>query len=122
MARILVVDDEPDITSTMAVLLEIEGHEVLTAMDGAHALKCLRELNDELVDLIITDWRMPRLDGLELCRILRDGNGTKGIPIVFISANRQEPDGRGELFDRFLVKPVAFDELLVEIKVLCANK
>ena len=79
MARILVVDDEPDERFLLRRLFERAGHEVTEAADGAAALAIAREL---LPDLVVTDMRMPVMDGAELIRRLRADPATAGIPIL----------------------------------------
>ena len=79
MARILVVDDEPDERFLLRRMLEREGYEVLDASDGAGALAIVRE---SLPDLVLTDMMMPVMDGAELIRRLRGDPATAGIPIL----------------------------------------
>ena len=79
MARILVVDDEPDERFLLRRLFERAGHEVTEAADGAAALAIARE---SLPDLVVTDMRMPVMDGAELIRRLRADPATAGIPIL----------------------------------------
>jgi circadian clock protein KaiC len=86
MGRILIVDDEPDERFMLRRTLERAGHEVTDAADGAAALAIAREL---LPDLVVTDMRMPIMDGPELIRRLRGDHATAGIPIL---ASTGEPD------------------------------
>lgn len=83
MATILLVDDDPNILRPLRLLLEREGYRVLTASDGQAALAAAAV---ESPNLIVTDWMMPRLDGVGLCRQLRDDAATADIPVVMLSA------------------------------------
>ena len=88
MARILVVDDEPDERFLLRRMFERAGHEVLDAADGAAALAIVRESPP---DLIVTDMMMPVMDGAELIRRLRADPATAGIPIM---ASTGDPTSR----------------------------
>jgi CheY-like chemotaxis protein len=83
MARILVVDDEPPIRDLLTEFLADEGHTVLTAVDGLAALDLLAE---QAVDLVVTDAMMPRVDGPNLVRRMRDDPRTRGIAVILMSA------------------------------------
>lgn len=115
MASILLVDDEPDLLTVLAILLDIEGYEVLTAADGAAALDLVAA---RPVDLVVADLMMPNMDGVELCRRLRSNPATRHIPIVLNSAGAQEPPGAGVLFDVFMAKPQRFEDQLRIIRQL----
>ena len=79
MKNILVVDDEFDILTTWRLVLQIEGYEVVTASNGLLALDAARA---HLPDLIITDWMMPRMDGVALIRELAHDPALSGVPVV----------------------------------------
>jgi len=83
MARILVVDDEPHILQVVTIKLRNAGHEVTTAGDGEEALDIACERHP---DLIITDFQMPFMTGLELCTRLATREDTKVIPIIILTA------------------------------------
>jgi DNA-binding response OmpR family regulator len=83
MKTILVVDDEPAILDLLTTLLEEEGYRVLSAVDGAAALE---GLDQEAVDVVITDGMMPRLGGEALIRALRERPETRDVPVIFVSA------------------------------------
>lgn len=114
MARILVVDDELDILSAMSVLLKFDGFEVITASDGVQALKIMHETS---IDLILTDWMMPNMDGIELCRLLRADERWRAIPIIGNSA-AVIPPIFADWFDAVFHKPCGIDELLEAIRRL----
>lgn len=85
MSMILLVDDEPDLLDLYTDVLEIMGDQVIQAHDGMDALE---KAHQQRPDLIVTDWMMPRMDGVELCqRVLRDPR-LKGIPIILHSSRR----------------------------------
>ena len=81
--RILVVDDEAHIVQVLSFKLRNAGYEVLTAVDGEEGLEIATE---EVPDLIITDFQMPYLTGLELCRALADQEVTRNIPVLMLTA------------------------------------
>ncbi|MGV3569941.1 MAG: response regulator [Ramlibacter sp.] len=112
---ILLVDDEPDLLTILALLLEMEQFEVATASDGVQALDVVRSGN---IALVLTDLMMPRLDGIGLCQALRGDPATRHIPIILSSAGAAKPPGEGTLFDVFMSKPALFDEQLGHIRKL----
>ena len=114
-ARILIVDDEPNILATMAPLLRSRGYEVL---DGDVRARRAREpsTGDE-PDLVILDLGLPDMDGVEVCRQIRDGRST---PIVVLSARGAEGDKVRALdagADDYVTKPFGTEELLARIRV-----
>ena len=113
--QLLVVDDEPKLLRAVAVDLRGEGYQVMTANNGAEALISIAQ---KLPDLIISDIRMPGMDGYELARRLRRNESTALIPIVFLTAKDTTSD-RIEGFrtgvDAYLTKPFEPDELLAVI-------
>ena len=113
--RILVVDDDPVALKLTAHYLKTFGHQAVMAMDGLNALEIL--LNDE-IDLIITDWRMPKLNGLELCRRLRAENFPRYIYCILLTANQDKNslvEGMDAGADDFIVKPFNIQELRVRV-------
>jgi two-component system response regulator MprA len=104
---VLVVEDEPVIRELMAILLEDEGYAVRQAIDGLQALEMLEQ---HAVDLILSDVKMPRLDGASLVHRLRSRGDA--IPVVLMSAVYAEVDLPGV---RFLRKPVNCEHLLTVI-------
>jgi len=81
--RILVVDDEPHIVQVVSLKLRNAGYEVLTAADGEEAFDVAREA---MPHLIITDFQMPYMTGLELCRALANDEKTRAIPVIILTA------------------------------------
>jgi DNA-binding NarL/FixJ family response regulator len=113
--RILVVDDEAKLLRAVAVDLRAEGYDVVTARSGAEALALVAQ---SLPDLVVSDIRMPGMDGYQLARRLRENQRTAIIPIIFLTAKDTSAD-RIEGFragvDAYITKPFEPDELLVVI-------
>jgi len=115
---ILIVDDEPDITTTYAMLFEYHGFRVITAYDGKNALKVI----DELVpDIIISDYMMPLMNGAELCTTIKKDPRWEAIPFILQSAAFHAKDINAP-YDLLLQKPVTFNVLLTEVIRLTAHK
>jgi DNA-binding response OmpR family regulator len=111
--RILIVDDEPAIRKFVRANLEARDYETLLAMDGSEACEIIER---ELPDLIILDIMMPKTDGFEVCRQVREWSQ---IPIIFLSAKASEMDKVKCLemgADDYITKPFGIDELLARIK------
>jgi len=87
-AKILVVDDDPDMREALQMILESAGYTVVMAEDGE---KCLVKLKEERPDLLILDLLMPRMDGFEVCKVLKDPRHAKhaGMPIIILSSVRE---------------------------------
>jgi DNA-binding response OmpR family regulator len=111
LATVLLVDDDPNILRPLRLLVEREGYRVLTAADGAAAL-ALAAI--ESPGLIVTDWMMPQVDGVELCRRLRSDSATAEIPVVMLSA-ALPPEPREPLWDVLLLKPAPIGKLMTAI-------
>jgi DNA-binding NarL/FixJ family response regulator len=114
--RLLVVDDEPNLLMAIAAVLRDQGFEVTTARNGKDALL---QIAKSLPDLIVSDVRMPVMDGYRLARQLRSAPHTKLIPIVFLTA-KDETEDRIEGFragvDVYLTKPFEPDELIAVVQ------
>ncbi|HTJ91656.1 MAG TPA: response regulator [Pararobbsia sp.] len=117
MKVILVVDDEFDILTTWQMVLQLEGYTVLTAPNGKIALEIARKTPP---DLIITDWMMPVMDGLELSRLLASDPALSSIPLILASAAWREPEVPHP-HAVFIRKPVSMDELVEIVRRLIAS-
>jgi len=113
--RILVIEDEERIAQFVKRGLIYEGYRVDVAYDGSSGLQMARE---QLPDLVILDWMLPGLDGLEVCRRLR---AASDVPILMLTAKEDVQDrvtGLDAGADDYLIKPFDFDELLARIRAL----
>jgi len=113
--RILVVDDDPMVASTVQRVLRPEGYDVEVALGGAQALEQARA---HPPDLVVLDLMMPGIDGLEVCRQLRTGGN---LPILMLTARSGTADrvrGLDTGADDYLVKPFAYAELLARVRAL----
>jgi two-component system response regulator MprA len=115
-ARILVVDDEPAVQNALSRALALERYEVAQAGDGSQALE---ELSAGSYDAVILDIAMPKVDGLEVCRRLREGGDR--TPILILTARAEVDDRVAGLdvgADDYLVKPFALRELSARLRAL----
>jgi DNA-binding response OmpR family regulator len=116
--KILVAEDEPDIRGLITFSLKYAGFAVVEALNGEEALDMAAAENP---DLVLLDVRMPKLNGYEVCKILKSQDATKGIPIVFISARGQEAEIKRGLelgAEEYILKPFAPDELYRRVQVI----
>ena len=116
MFHILVVDDDKNIRRLIQALLEAENYTVTTAENGIEALNVFEK---EHIDLAVVDIMMPKMDGYEFTKLLRDQNDN--LPILMVSA-KQEADDRHKGFkmgtDDYITKPIDEEEMLLRIKAL----
>ncbi len=114
--RVLVVDDESNITELVSLGLRYEGFEVLSAADGRGALRAVREFGPAVV---VLDVRMPDIDGFEVCRRMRaDGIW---VPVIFLTARDATEDKVAGLTiggDDYLTKPFSLDELVARVRAI----
>jgi len=114
--KILVVDDEPDAVELIAFNLKAAGFEVVTADDGAEAL---RKARSHAPQLIVLDLMLPEIDGLEVCKLLRRDPATATIPILMLTAKAAEMDrvlGLELGAEDYVTKPFSPRELVLRIK------
>jgi len=110
--RILVVDDDEMVRIALNELLRPEGFEVHTVSSGTEALK---RIDENSYDLLILDIIMPEMDGFELCKRIREKEGLRETPIVFLTAKSREEDRSRGLevgANLFLTKPISPEKLL----------
>ncbi len=115
MSKILVVDDEPSIVDVLSYNLTKAGHQPIAARDGEQAIELARI---ECPDLVILDLMLPGLDGLEVCRRLRQ---TSDLPIIMLTAKDEEIDrvvGLEVGADDYVVKPFSTRELMARVKTV----
>ncbi len=123
--KILVIDDDPDILDAVAMILESQGYEVVTARDGLEGLATLKAENP---DLLMLDLMMPKMDGFAFCKELQDPRWSKfrHTPILILTSVREEASRRRyeletglELdVDDYLEKPMSPDVLLERVNKL----
>ncbi len=114
--KVLVVDDEIHIVHVVAIKLRNNGYEVIPAENGADALELARK---EKPDIIVTDFQMPVMTGLELVEKLRDNEQTRDIPVIMLTARgfAVEDEQKEDLqISKFLSKPFSPKELLRSIE------
>lgn len=123
MARILVVDDEPDIVRVVVKIMEARGHVVTTAHDGVEALD---RVAADPPDVVVLDLNLPRLDGYEVCRRIKAAPATAHVPVVMMTAAYVSLDdakaGHAAGADEYVVKPFLRDVLIHNIERLLPGK
>ena len=116
--RVMVVEDEEALTTLLRYNLEAEGYDVETVDHGEEADLALRE---HVPDLLLLDWMLPGLSGVELCRRLRLRRETERLPIIMLTARGEEADrvrGLATGADDYVVKPFSVPELLARVRAL----
>ena len=116
--HILVVEDEDALSTLLQYNLDKEGYEVVVASDGEEALTLVSE---KLPDLVVLDWMLPKVSGVEVCRQLRAKPETRRTPILMLTARGEETDkvrGLDTGADDYVVKPFAMSELTARIRAL----
>ena len=122
MATILIVEDEPDIQELIAYNVEKAGHEAVRAASAEQALEVVREA---LPHLILIDWMLPGMSGIELARWLRGNRRTEGIPLIMVTARGAEQDKLAGLetgADDYMTKPFSPAELNARIKAVLRRR
>ena len=117
-ARILIVEDEEALTLLLRYNLEAEGYKVETVARGDDADTRLKE---GVPDLVILDWMLPGLSGIEICRRLRARSETRSLPIIMLTARGEEDErirGLGTGADDYIVKPFSVPELVARVGAL----
>jgi two-component system phosphate regulon response regulator PhoB len=117
-ARILIVEDEEPLTLLLRYNLEAEGYQVDSVARGDEAETQLRERTP---DLIVLDWMLPGVSGIELCRRFRSRPDTAGLPIIMLTARGEESErirGLATGADDYIVKPFSVPELIARVRAL----
>lgn len=115
-AHILVVEDEPSQREVMVYNLEAEGYRVTCADNGDDAMLVIAE---DMPDVIVLDWMMPHLSGIEVCRQIQSNPDTRAIPVIMLSAKSEEADrvrGLETGADDYVVKPYSVLELMARVR------
>ena len=118
MASILIVEDESALVELLRYNLEAAGYAVRAAMTGAAAEDALAE---ERFDLVLLDWMLPEISGIELCRRVRQRPETRNLPVLMLTARGEEADrirGLSTGADDYVVKPFSINEVLARVKAL----
>ena len=116
--KVLVIEDEGDILEIIAYNLGREGYQVLSSRDGEEGLEIAQRIEP---DLILLDLMLPGTDGLEICRIIKDGPRGADTPIIMVTAKGEESDvvlGLGMGADDYVVKPFSPRELVARVKAV----
>jgi CheY-like chemotaxis protein len=125
IGRVLVCDDSEQIRRLIRVNLELDGYEVVEAVDGEAAVMILRDITEPLPDVITVDVVMPRRDGWWVVAAIRADPRLAHIPIVMVTASAQETDrahAERAAVDEFVSKPFDPDELLAKIGALVRGR
>ncbi len=118
MAKLLVIEDEPDVRSVIEYNLALAGHEVVVAGDGRQGLRLAREIRP---DLVLLDLMLPDLSGIEVCRALKDDQELRGTPVLVVSALGEEIDrvvGFELGADDYVTKPFSVRELVLRVRAI----
>jgi two-component system, OmpR family, phosphate regulon response regulator PhoB len=121
-ATVLIVEDEPAIQELIAFNLQQAGHHALRASDAEHAQRLMM---DALPDLVLVDWMLPGLSGIELARRIRADRRTKSIPLIMLTARADERDkllGLDTGADDYITKPFSPRELLARVKAVLRRR
>ena len=121
-AKILVIDDEPNIVQTLQDRLEMNDYQVVTAANGQAGLE---KATSEQPDIVLLDVIMPIMDGLEMLERLRKNEATSNIPVIMLTARSQNQDvarANGFGIEDYVVKPFDLSELLEKIEAILEKK
>jgi len=119
-AKLLLVDDEPNILLSLDFLMRKNGFQVLLARNGTEAMQLL---NEQTPDLVILDIMMPDVDGYQICQYIKSDNKLKSTKVIFLSAKSKQSDivkGLELGADAYMTKPFANKALLEKVKELIA--
>jgi len=117
-SKILIIDDDPDALETMTAILETRDYEVLTALSGMEGVS---KAGKEKPDLIMMDVMMPELDGFAACKMIKENEEIKDIPVILLSGTGMVGDvekGFAAGANDYMIKPIDWDKLFLKIKKL----
>ncbi len=115
---ILVMEDEDALATLLSYNLEKEGYKVVVASDGEEGML---QIDERLPDLVLLDWMLPKLSGIEVCRRIRGRSETRNLPIIMLTARGEETDrvrGLDTGADDYLTKPFSMTELTARIRAV----
>ncbi len=115
---ILVMEDEDALATLLQYNLEKEGYDVVVAADGEEGLV---QIDERQPDLVLLDWMLPKVSGIEVCRRIRGRPETRNLPIIMLTARGEEPDrvrGLDTGADDYLTKPFSMTELIARIRAV----
>ena len=115
---ILVMEDEDALATLLQYNLEKEGYDVTVASDGEEGML---QIDERLPDLVLLDWMLPKLSGIEVCRRIRGKSETRNLPIIMLTARGEESDrvrGLDTGADDYLTKPFSMVELIARIRAV----
>tara|TARA_R110000787_G_scaffold285173_1_gene400041 strand:+ start:13746 stop:14444 length:699 start_codon:yes stop_codon:yes gene_type:complete len=118
MSRILIIEDDPSLVELLKYNLEIEGFDVSVARDGEGGLEAI---DTQDPDLVVLDWMLPNMSGIEICRQMRQRTATRSTPVIMLTAKGEETDrirGLETGADDYIVKPFSPAELTARIKAV----
>ena len=116
--KIFIIEDEPSIIQLVQHNLEKNGFIVLSSVNGNDGLKELKKFQP---DLLLLDWMLPDLSGIDICKNIQKDNSLKALPIIMLTAKGEEEDkikGLDSGIDDYLTKPFSFNELMARIKAV----
>ena len=116
--KIFIIEDEPSIIQLVQHNLEKNGFLVSSSLNGNDGLKELKKFQP---DLLLFDWMLPDLSGIEICKNIRKDNSFKNLPVIMLTAKGEEEDnikGLDSGVDDYLTKPFSFNELMARIKAV----
>jgi len=115
---VLVMEDEDALATLLSYNLEKEGYRVVVASDGEEGML---QIEERLPDLVLLDWMLPKLSGIEVCRRIRGKSETRNLPIIMLTARGEESDrirGLDTGADDYLTKPFSMSELIARIRAV----
>ena len=116
MSLVMIIEDEEPLAMLLSYNLEKEGYEVATVSNGLNAISEIERL---MPSVILLDWMLPEISGIEICKLVRSKPDIKNIPIIMLTAKSQEEDkikGLGAGADDYVTKPFSVPELMARVK------
>ena len=117
--RVMTVDDSATVRQVLQMTLEGAGYDVVEAFDGEDAL---RKLANQSVDMLVTDLNMPKMEGIQLIRQVRQGPGNRFMPIIMLTTESQpekKQEGKAAGASGWIIKPFKPEQLLAVVRMIC---